>query len=213
MGLYQSRFGRPLTSADVEILRDLVERFLGKLEEPFQRAGMWASIADHYLRTMALLGVPLEKFLQDQPLPITFEQALRTHGITEQHQREIEYARDNAAALVRGFTDDAKATLIRAVNTAVRGRMDGRDLAQMLSDTFADLNRDFTRTAETELAGATNNGMLAGQRPGQYVVGQSFPDACAWCRKNFHGKKLKVILPPPRGVADWDNEIWIGKSN
>lgn len=213
MALYSDSFGRPLNPHEVDLLRAMVERFLGPLDEPFMRAGMWASVADHYLRTMALLGVPLEQFLTDHPLPITFEQALQIHGLTDQHRQEIKWARDNAAIYVRGWRDDLKTNLVRAINAGVRGRMSGRDLSQVLSDHFAEINRDFTRIAETELAAATNNGMLAGQEPGQYVLGQSFPDACAWCRKNFHGKILEVIDPPLRGVADWDKQIWRGKSN
>jgi hypothetical protein len=217
-GTYFESFGRPLAAPELDRLRQLVSLHLAGADQVAEQAGIWASLADHTLRTMSLLGVPLEAYLRDDPLPLTLAQAVATHGITAQHRREIEYARNNAVLQVQGWRQDLATDLVRTVNNGVRARLGGSELGGILRDRFADYNRDVDQIAVTEVAAAHNNGMIAGQKPGSYVLGQSFPNACAWCRKNIHGKVLLVVLPPGTGEdpitsRDWAKEIWVGKSN
>ena len=77
------------------------------------------------------------------------------------------------------------------------------------------LNRDWRMIAVTETAQNHNNAFLFGREPSSFVGGQSYPDACAWCRANTHGKTLKVVEPPtdPLQRPDRCTQIWAGKSS
>lgn len=119
MAILSDITGRPLAPHQVEVLRQLVDRYLSPLDDTFTRAAMWSAIADHYLRTMAQLKVPLEQYLRDHPLPMSFDEIVYRYGTTAQHKKEIEYAKDNAAILVRGWRDDTRSDLVRGVNAAV----------------------------------------------------------------------------------------------
>jgi hypothetical protein len=206
-------FGRPLTPAEVDLIHELVVKHLGDADGVASKSAIRAAVADHFVRLMQLLHVPIEDLLRDHPLPETLDQAFKL-ALTPQHRREIEYAANNAATLVRGWTDDIKTHLVRTINQGVRARLGGRHLGQILTDQFADHNKDLVRIAETEIASAHNSGAIGGVKVGSYVLGQSFPNACAWCRRNIHGHVLKVVSPPRAGEdRDWEKEIWPGKSN
>lgn len=212
--LYADALGRPLNQAEVDRLHQLIVAYLGDVDTIAEQMAVVSVLADNHLRRMTLLGVPIETFLRDDPPALTIADAMTRYGLSPQHLREIEYARDNATLLIKSWRDDIRSDLPKIVNNGIRAQLHPRELASILTDRFVDYNRDMTRIAETEIASATNNGTIVGVAPGGYVLGQSFPNACAWCRRNIHGKVMKVVAPPKPGEQrDWSNELWVGKSN
>lgn len=212
--LYADALGRPLTQTEVDRLHQLIVAYLGDVDTIAEQMAVVSVLADVHLRRMTLLGVPIETFLRDAPPALTIADAMTRYGLSPQHVREIEYARDNATLLIKSWRDDIRTDLPKIVNNGIRAQLHPRELASILTDRFVDYNRDMTRIAETEIASATNNGTIAGVAVGGHVLGQSFPNACAWCRRNIHGKVMKVVAAPKPGeTRDWATETWPGKSN
>lgn len=204
----------PITADDILKIRSAVETYL----EEFDEAGMEdfslrTMVANDALRTMEDAGVPLDTFLAG--MPRTAADAVKRFGITPQLAREVEIAKEFTGLYVQGFADHMRGVLTQQIVNATRARMDQGELARRLFDTFAGFNRDWRLIAVTETNQNHNNGVLAGVADGEYVVGQSYPDACRWCKENIHGRVMRKVAAPagPRDRRDWDKEIWVGKSN
>ena len=172
-------------------------------------------MAEHVLRVMTLLGVPVAQLIHSDE---ALRQAIKNHGLLEQHLQEIAHAIEYAGEFSEWCPPELKDELVVTLVDAARARVSGRDLGNILETKFAEYNIDWDEIAETESASAHNNGFIRTQPIGSYVLGQCWPEACAWCRQNIHGKLLKVVEPPSPGedsllTRDWDREIWPGKSN
>lgn len=85
-------------------------------------------------------------------------------------------------------------------------------LQSKLFDRFAELNRDWRRIAVTEIGENANQGMVASTPYGSKLRRiEQYKGACPFCKK-YNGRILTVV-DPKKENKDWDNEIWLGKTN
>lgn len=214
MSDWRTKLGRPLTPAEVKAIKALVEKHLGAVEGTIAQSTVLSLMADERLRVAALQGVPLDALLAAAS-PETLAAAVEQYGLGPDQARALRYAAHNTGVYLSGFTSQAQASVVRAVNACQAAGMGAPEAAREMFNRFGALNRDWRTIAVTEAAMNHNNGFLMGRPTGSYVVGQSRPDCCAWCRAHVHGKVLRVAEPPSESdpARDWDNEIWVGKSN
>lgn len=149
-------------------------------------------------------------------LPKTIEQALIIwHNITDYDKRMIEAAQANAARLVTDLTASARSRMKKLIIEAERRRageataaFNPQPLAQQLSETFGDLNRDWRRIAVTETAINSSDGFVATLQ-GQHVRWVSHPACCDYCR-SMTGRIFRVVSAKDKR-KDEQTDMWVGK--
>lgn len=210
---YRSSTGRPLTKPELDRLRAIVEKHLREVEKVVEPASVISTMAEERLAAMQANKVPLEQFLA-AGIPRTLAAAITAYGVTPNVAQAMQYAQANTGIYLQSFTRQLQESVVRTVNNALRANLPPEDTARQLWKQFGEFNRDWRMIAVTEAASNANNGFLLGRKVGSYVVGISRNDACSWCLTHMHGRILKVVDPPrPGEPRDWDNEIWVGKSN
>jgi mannose-6-phosphate isomerase-like protein (cupin superfamily) len=132
-------------------------------------------------------------------------------------------SRQNAAALLVGLQDDARKGISTTIVRAIRDKKTPRQLELDLFDKFADLNRDWRRIAETEIAENLTSGLLLAEEDTRekdetiYMIGISAPGACKECERLIQGKVVVLLKEPNSGKIKVKGEeydtIWPGKSN
>lgn len=160
-------------------------------------------------------------------LPETVKEVMDRFGLSELEALAYEQARLRAASMIR-LDEPVKRSMRDLVQEGIANRWGTSKFISKYLERFAELNRDARRIAITEAGFASANGYIARLEPGTFVVGQSAPDACPWCRKHIHGKVLKVVHPneAPGDYSDlegkpeyfklhkrWEREVWVGKTN
>lgn len=164
-------------------------------------------------------------------LPKSLLEAAKTFNLSDVEVRAIDFARQSAGEAITNMVEDVRHQVVKTLIEAKKHR---RGPSQLASDLWHEVAhkdegivRDWRRVAITEMNETANNGFLSSLRPGAYVVGKSFPDACQWCKKNIDGKVMVYVPNPPPDYSDfspdskkyqeiariWDRAIWVGKSN
>ena len=135
---------------------------------------------------------------------------------------EIEFAEQHAAEMITGLTDRSKKQISAEIINAQRERVSSRELETRLFRTHVNINRDWRRIAETEIANNINTGYIATEIENgtRYLKGISGVNACPWCKANVDNQ---VVVIGKRAnstgfVQDktLDREVpyvWPGKSN
>jgi hypothetical protein len=130
----------------------------------------------------------------------------------------MQFAATRCAENVRNLANDARHRMRTVVADHVQARelgvpeVGGSSLETKLLDQFGMLNRDWRRIAVTEAGEAQTQGYVASLPPGTKVKRvEQYRNACAFCRK-IDGRVVTIVEP---GAAnkDWENQIWVGKSN
>ena len=150
-------------------------------------------------------------------LPSTVDAAVEQFGATIAQRAVMEFAAARCAENVRNLANDARHKMRNLIAEHVTERQlgiqgPGSSLETKLLDKFGTLNRDWRRIAVTEAGEAQTQGYIASQAPGSKVKRvEQYRNACAFCRR-IDGK-IVTIVDPAKDPKDWDNEIWVGKSN
>lgn len=150
-------------------------------------------------------------------LPSTVDLAVEQFGATIAQRAVMEFAAARCAENVRNLANDARHKMRNLIAEHVTERQlgikgPGSSLETKLLDKFGTLNRDWRRIAVTEAGEAQTQGYIASQAPGSKVKRvEQYRNACAFCRR-IDGKVV-TIVDPAKPEKDWDNEIWVGKSN
>ena len=120
----------------------------------------------------------------------------------------LEFAAQHGMEHATHLRERTRHMLTSRLYDALLARDSPQNLAVRLGHEFGTLNRDWRRTAITEVAYARAHGFLAGLPAGSSVEWFAAADACTHCRR-YHGKTFKVRSSP----GNWDSEVWPGKSN
>jgi len=115
-----------------------------------------------------------------------------------------------------GFDQDSAYTIAQGVLTARRYGLHPTRLAFALRAQLKHVagERDWRCVAITASNHLAEAGHLSTIADETYLLGQSYPDACAACRRLIHGKVLRKIAPPCNPTEKQKLHcIWIGKSN
>lgn len=151
-------------------------------------------------------------------MPSTVPAVVEQFGATRAQRATMDFAATRCAENVRNLAEDARHKMRNLIAEHVTERelgvkqVGGQALESKLLDKFGVLNRDWRRIAVTEAGEAQTQGYIASMAPGTKVKRvEQYKNACAFCRK-IDGKVV-TIVDPAKEPKDWDNEIWVGKSN
>lgn len=151
-------------------------------------------------------------------MPSTVPAVVDQFGATRAQRATMEFAVTRCAENVRNLAEDARHKMRNLIAEHVTQRelgvpqVSGQALESKLLDKFGTLNRDWRRIAVTEAGEAQTQGYVASMAPGTKVKRvEQYRNACSFCRK-IDGKVV-TIVDPAKEPKDWDNEIWVGKSN
>lgn len=140
-------------------------------------------------------------------------------------QDTLAFAQQHTAEYIVDLQSTARRKISTAIITATRDRLTKDELESELFREFGDLNRDWRRIAETEIATNFNNGYLrselsnAGKDETVFMVGITAANACPWCVERVMDHTVVLLDAPP---ADGDivivngtpyEAIWPGKTN
>lgn len=221
--------GEPLTPAEMTRLEKIIADALGvsktKVSEIILKSAAAAKVAS---QDMMGIGTRVDISM----LPKTLQEAIKVLKLNPAEVNAIRYAFQYAAMNITNITARAQSKIQNMVVESIQSRMSSKYLANKMFTELAVndnsvLNRDWERIAITETNRAANDGYLASQSPGSYVIGDSHDDACQYCNRMINMRIYKVTDDPPAeyGHLDptskkyqalakrWDTEVWPGKSN
>lgn len=226
--VYNSK-GEALTKSELKRLEEILSNALhvpiDKVREIILKSALVGKMAG-----AEMMGEAITFSIKN--LPRTLQDAIKTAGLTVKEVRAIKFAWNYAAINIANVQNRAKGLIKQQIINGLMNRTPPRALAnQMFNKLGAGddslLNRDWERVAITETNRSANDGFIAGKANGEYVIGNSHPDACPYCMKLIHHKIYRVTTHPPKDYSDlgpkskgyqslakrWENEIWVGKSN
>lgn len=221
--------GQPLTDQEMkrleEILMSALHIDLAKVQKLIVQSAAAAKLARG-----DIMGMKLKIDLS--MLPKTLQEAILQLKLNPIEVNAIKFAYQYAGTNITAVTDRAKAQIKNMVIEGIQNRTSPGILANKMFNELAlndasVLNRDWERIAITETNRSANDGFIATQPDGAYVVGDSHDDACIYCLKYINLKVYQVTTDPPQpyghldltskkyaGIAKrWESEIWVGKSN
>ena len=137
-------------------------------------------------------------------------------------ENEIAFAEQHAGELITGLTDNAKKRVISEIIQGQREQIGPRELETRLFRTYINVNRDWRRIAQTEMANNINSGYVLTElnKGTKYLQGISGSTACPFCKEHVDGQVV-VIGEEPNSTGfvfdkTLDREVpyvWPGKSN
>lgn len=150
-------------------------------------------------------------------MPGTVAAAVEQFGGTRRQQATMEFAAQRCAENVRHVAESVRHVMRNLIAEHVTdielgAPGPGSSLETKLLDAFGTLNRDWRRIAVTEAGEAQTAGYVASLQPGTKVQRvEQYKNACTFCRR-IDGRVVTVV-DPAMADKDWDNMIWVGKSN
>lgn len=220
--------GQSFTSEQLQTLDSVMKRYGADTTKLMERIAVMGTYLGRLIEAFEGDNERLRRGITEL-LPVTFEarQTIDQYALTQkeadrtglpllplqqQEENEIRWYAEHGALKI-GEISDKQRTQIRAlVVNARRNRLSPKQIEQLLFDKFGELNRDLRRIALTEVAEATNNGYLMGLTHSQPLTILGADNACPFC-KSMQGKEYTFVDPAQVAELDWDNMIWIGKSN
>jgi len=216
--------GNPLTKAEWKKIKASLMKAFGYIYKDREELLIKTAMAlGKILKTMPIgtaINVPLKDI--EIKLPAEVQQLesdpayLATISFAEEHTGEM-----IVDLMQHQYTQIHDTILQSQIN-----RRSARQLEMELWDKFADINRDWRRIAETEMANNENNGQIIAElekdNEGKpvFMIGSSSGGACSWCLNKVNSKVVMMVKEPPSGDGDstWYKEeqytaVWPGKSN
>lgn len=215
--------GRPLTNDEYqEMVKDLNKCF----------GYLFGETPKALLKRAMALGKVLQSMEPDLAINISLDQSnaiindVLTTTQSERYQAQQDFAELQTGQMLQDISEDARSKVVSTILTAQREQVSASELERRLFDSFADLNRDWRRVAETESANNFNNGFLTAMLDKApvgktlFMKGISGPGACDHCLDNVN-EEVVVLLdgPPPGGGQTVSIDgysyvaIWPGKTN
>ena len=135
---------------------------------------------------------------------------------------EVAFAEQHAGELITGLTENAKKRVTTEIINGQLERVTPKELETRLFRTYININRDWRRIAETEIANNVNTGYVKTEleKGTKYLRGLSSADACPFCKANVDGQVVVVGDNPNSTGFVFDKTlnrevpyVWPGKSN
>lgn len=221
--------GEALTDAELKRLEEIISEALSIPTNKVRELILKSALVGKLTGT-DMMGEAITFSIKN--LPRTLQNAIKTAGLTVREVRAIKFAWNYAAINITNVQNRAKGLIKRQVIDGLMNRISPRALANKMFNELGArddslLNRDWERVAITEMNRSASDGFLAGKQNGEYVLGNSHPDACPYCMRLIHHKIYRVTTHPPKDYSDldpkskeyralskrWGNEVWVGKSN
>lgn len=138
----------------------------------------------------------------------------------------VMFAEEHTGELITDLSQHQYKKIHDTIMEAQINRLSSKSLETNLFEKFADMNRDWRRIAETEMANNENNGQILAELDKAtddepvFMIGGSSGGACSWCVNKVNNKIVMMVSEPPTGGGDtvWYKEemytaVWPGKSN
>lgn len=217
------RTGKPLSKAGwATIKRDLMRSFsyvYGGCEEDIARTAMALGRIVVDLPVVASINTTLGS--------IKLGSGLRIVDTDPQYRASMQFAEERAAENIVDLSQRHYKKIHDTIVVAQENRITPRKLESELFYSFGEMNRDWRRIAETEIATNVNNSKLITELSREnvsgdyiYMKGMSSPSACKWCWGSVQDKTFVLLEGPPLNGGDTveiDGKeftaIWPNKSN
>lgn len=215
------RTGRPLTKSQWAIIKKDLMRAFGYIyrdkDELLIKTAMALGKVLKSMKTTSAINTPLKTIsLAGEARQLPHDPAYRAgYAFAQEHMAE------NIVELTnRQFKAIHDVTLQAYVD-----RKSPQRLQVELFEKFGEMNRDWRRIADTEIATATNNGQLISmlestEEDYTFVKGLSSAEACDFCATQVHEHIFALVSTPPEDGSDQVTikgkkytAIWIGKNN
>jgi hypothetical protein len=171
-----------------------------------------------------LLGKVLQSIDSSVAKTLTYDAVKGQLTKTPPYLQDImDFAEQQSAEYIVDLTGRARKNIATTIIEAQRSGKSTRQLESELFDTFGDMNRDWRRIAETEIASNVTNGQLITELRAEpeetiFMQGISAGGACPFCRDQIDGA-IVVLLPSAPSSGDkitidgkQYTAIWPGKS-
>lgn len=230
--IYYKPDGEPFSIDEMNIINEFIRAELKISPRTIEAIAVRNYIVGNIIESIQRAGKQAEtKRIFLASLPKTLKQAAIKYNLNEIQIRAIQFSINDAAQKITNITDTARRKVVDLTIQSQKEQWGASKLRQEffnnITDTQANLNRDWNRAAITQANESINNGFIASCTPGEYVIGVSMPDACDWCKRNINGKRFKIRATPPpdysnlkvgsekyKEIAEiWEKELWVGKSN
>jgi len=215
--------GKPLTKAQWAIIKkDLMQSF----------AYVYGSQEKMLAETAVALGKIIASSSVSTAISVSLGaaklgSAIRIIDTDPAYRAAMQFAAQFAGEDIVDLTQRSFKRIHDRIAVGQINRISPRELERDLFYSFGEMNRDWRRIAETEIANNVNNGQLITEleKPlaeGEYIFmqGLSSPMACPWCATEVNEKVVVLLDEPPTGSGDQievdDKEyvaIWPGKNN
>ncbi len=215
--------GKPLTKAQWAIIKkDLMRSF----------SYVYGSQEKLLAETAVSLGKIIAKSSVSNAIGVSLGaakpgSAIRIVAADPAYRAAMQFAAQFAGELIVDLTQTSFKRIHDRIVVGQINRISSRELERDLFYSFGEMNRDWRRIAETEIANNVNNGQLITEleKPlieGEYrfMQGMSSPMACPWCASEVNERVVVLLEEPPTGSGDKievDDKgytaIWPGKNN
>jgi hypothetical protein len=215
--------GKPLSNAKWKIIKRDILKTLNYIY-----AGEDERIALHALALGKILkGMPIDTAIKlgYSSIQSQIDDTLAKMN-SPQWKNAKTFASQHAAELIVELPQKQFKKIHDTIQDSITNRHSTGELGERLFDNFGEMNRDWRRIAETEIANSQNNGQilteLENAEEGEVVFmrGVSATEACPWCRGEVDGRIVVVLDAPPSGGGDkvkvngeTYTAIWPNKSN
>lgn len=216
------RTGKPLTKKEWKVIKDSITKALGMI---------FSNEEEKLIKTAIALGKILnsmdgKKGTSRAVIKLTREK-IDSELSYPQYQAQVRWAEETAGENIVELTQRSYKRIHDSIVSSIKNRETPKKLEADLYDKFSEINRDWRRIAETEIANNVNNGFLVAELEREreeeepvFLKGLSSADACTWCRTKVH-EQVVVLLeePPPAGGDQMTvkgrayTAVWPGKDN
>ena len=220
---YNPKNGQPIKAKDWKKLEDAIIKYLGIEKDILQTKIIEDS---YFLGTLlnrmenenAKRNTNLNQFDLDNP-------DWKVYGYTDYDNDLIEASKQGAGIYLQNVTDKARSKMQSILIEGTKAKKTKSRVFQDLWNSETDLNRDWDRVLRTEIAYATNNGLLISELRSAiddepiFMKGISMPGACPYCLRLINDKIVVLVEEAPASGDKVKIDrveypvIWPGKSN
>jgi len=197
-------------SDDIDLIDRLMKKYFPSPEKNKAIAEMVA-VRSHLLgliRAGESAALPF-KLVDPRKLPKTVIEAMKKYRVKPDIARSMIFSKDFTGSLIQTQTDKVKEGTKRIILDGYRNNYATGKIRQNLFQELGSDNRDWRRVALTEVSYGDSNGYIDALSQGEWVIGDSAPDACEHCLDMIHGKIYQKTDAP----GNWKTQIWVGKTN
>ena len=198
---YNPKNGQPIKAKDWKKLEDAIIKYLGIEKDILQTKIIEDS---YFLGTLlnrmesenAKRNTNLNQFDLDNP-------DWKTYGYTDYDNDLMEASKQGAGIYLQNVTDKARSKMQSILIEGTKAKKTKSRVFQDLWNSETDLNRDWDRVIRTEIAYATNNGLLISELRSAvddepiFMKGISMAGACPYCLRLINDKVVILVQEAP----------------
>ncbi|KKN30951.1 hypothetical protein LCGC14_0829040 [marine sediment metagenome] len=220
--MYNPKSGQPIKIKDWKRLEEAIVKYL-HIEKDFLQKKM---VEDSFF-----LGSLIQRLEENQKESWSLDKFDLTDpdfaefGYTDYDMDLLEAYKEGTGTYIQNVNDRERGKIQSIIIEGSKAHKSKGQIWQELWDSEISLNRDWDRVIVTEVAMASNNGLLISElrstpeEENIFMKGVSAPDRCPACGRLIDGKVVVLVAEPPEEgdevIVDGKSytAIWPGKSN